>query len=284
MMKKLLAIGMLVGASATQAFAPQAGTWVITAENNGQPGRGFGLDVQNSTLVMQMYGYESSGSPTFYLTAGALTNNQYAGPLMQYRNGRFFGSGERNGQEAGNAGTVKMRFVSGTQGFITFPGEAEKEISRFSFAYPAGPDGLKGVWLFSPLDTVTPSADFFRLEQNIGATDGGNGLVVSSNGRVGCEHQTKGALAGSVLCIRVNSSGKLDRAYQMVYSVNEGEGLLLSPSGQPTALAVMRRLTNSKDSGTGVLHKHSEAQELSEADALNLRSEFEALKASTLND
>ncbi|WP_313301133.1 hypothetical protein [Diaphorobacter sp.] len=284
MKKKLLAISLLLGTSLAQAFAPQAGTWVITAENNGQPGRGFGLDVQNSTLVMQMYGYESSGSPTFYLTAGALTNNQYAGPLMQYRNGRFFGSGERNGQEAGNAGTVKMRFVSGTQGFITFPGEAEKEIARFSFAYPAGPDGLKGIWLFSPLDTVTPSADFFRLEQNIGATDGGNGLVMSTNGRVGCEHQTKGTLAGSVLCVRLNASGKLDRGYQMVYSVNEGEGLLLTPSGEPTALAVMRRLGNSTDVGTGVLHKSSDAQELSEAAAQNFRGEFEAFKASTQND
>ena len=91
----------------------------------------------------------SSGTPTFYLSAGAYRNGTYSGQLGQYRNGRHLGSGARDGVATGSAGVVSMRFVSGTQGFITFPGEAEKSISRYSFAYNNRPESLRGIWLFN---------------------------------------------------------------------------------------------------------------------------------------
>ena len=85
MLKKFVLIGGLLGASMAQAFAPQAGVWVITTENNGQPGRGMALDVQGEKLVMQMYAYDSTGNPTFYLTSGAISDNAFTGKLFALR-------------------------------------------------------------------------------------------------------------------------------------------------------------------------------------------------------
>ena len=55
---------------------------------------------------MQMYAYDSSGYPTFYLTAGRYANERYTGVLNKYRNGRYFGSGARNGTPDGDAGVM----------------------------------------------------------------------------------------------------------------------------------------------------------------------------------
>ncbi len=284
MLKKVALVAALMSAGLAQAFAPQAGTWVVDAENNGQPGRGFGLDVQNSTLVMQMYAYESNGNPTFYLSAGQYKNNAYSGQLNQYRGGRYLGSGDRNGAEAGSAGTVSMRFTSGTTGFITFPGEQEKAISRFSFAYAKDAASLRGIWMFSPLNSLTPTSDFVQLQTVTSATSSGNGMVISTDGTFGCENQTSGELKGTVLCVRVSSSGTLLRAYQMIYSVNDGEGIYVNGTGSSSSSAVMRRLANTSMEGTGPILKNAEEQEVSEANVLNLQEQLSAFAATLIKN
>ena len=257
--KKIVLMSALLSAGLAQAFVPQAGTWVIDAENNGQPGRGFGLDVQNNTLVMQMYAYESSGAPTFYLSAGAYRNGTYSGQLGQYRNGRYLGSGARDGVATGSAGVVSMRFVSGTQGFITFPGEAEKSISRYSFAYNSSPESLRGIWLLNGIGDYSVNTDFIKLDRISAGTSDGSGIVSSTDGRMACENMVKGSLAGKVLCIKLNSSGQLSRGYLFVYSVNDGEGLSGPKDSPSDELLVVRRLANADSVGTGVLVKATPA-------------------------
>ncbi len=44
-------------AMAAREFTPQAGLWMIAAERNGEPGRGFSLDVQGNTVFMQVFNY-----------------------------------------------------------------------------------------------------------------------------------------------------------------------------------------------------------------------------------
>ena len=89
--KKFVAAALFMGAGLVHAFAPQAGTWVVTSEVDGKPGRGFGIDVQNTTLVMQMYAYEASGQPTFYLAVGQVSDSRTTTPLTRYTGGRHFG-------------------------------------------------------------------------------------------------------------------------------------------------------------------------------------------------
>ncbi|QIL82673.1 hypothetical protein G7047_24105 [Diaphorobacter sp. HDW4A] len=266
MFKKVIAVSALLAAGCVQAFTPQAGTWIVNSENNGQPGRGFGLDVQGTTLVLQMYAYDAAGNSTFYLSAGKLGgNHQYSGALNQYRGGRHFGSGDLSGREVGSAGQVSMRFVSGTQGYITFPNESEKEISRYSFAYGTGPESLLGIWLFSGIDVYGVESDFVGLSKISKGTDDGSGMVSTSDYRFACENMTRGSLAGKVLCIKLNASGQWIRGYLFAYSVNDGEGVSGPKADTSSELLIVRRLTNVDSDGTGILAKN-EAVESSEND------------------
>lgn len=265
--KKIVLLGALLGTGLAQAFSPQSGTWIVTSEQNGKPGRGLAIDVQDNTLVMQMYAYDTNGNATFYITSSTLANDRYSAALNKYRGGRYLGSGDLTGKEDGSAGTVSMRFESGTKGFITLPGEAEKAISRFNFAYGNDQQGLKGIWLFSPLNSTTPIGDFVRLEKTHAPGENGNGLITTAEGTFGCEYQVKGSGAGTVICAKVTLAGKLLYGYQFTYSVNEGEGYYVKSASQGS-LATMRRLGNRAGIGTGITIKTEPSDEAA-APAIN---------------
>lgn len=261
MFKKWAPLGLLAAAGLAHAFAPQSGTWVVTSEVNGKPGRGLAIDVQDKTLVMQMYAYDASGNATFYLTSGAINNNQYSGTLNKYRGGRYLGSGDLTGQDNGNDGNVSMRFESGTKGYVKFPGEQEKEISRFNFAYGPNPQSLKGMWLLTPLTSTNPLSDFVELVNEIGASESGSGTVASKDNRFGCDNLVRGVNAGWVMCVKLNAANQLTRTYFFKYAVNDGEGLTGLTAATANDLLVVRRLTNSSNDGTGVVLKNAGAQE-----------------------
>ncbi|MFN3376290.1 MAG: hypothetical protein ACK40S_07045 [Burkholderiaceae bacterium] len=259
LLSRLVATAATLWALSAQAFAPQAGTWIVSAELDGKPGRGMAIDVQNDTFVMQMYAYESSGHPTFYLAVGTLSNHQVVAPLTRYEGGRFLGSAPRSGVPAGSPGSVRMRFTSGITGFVTFPGEPERAMHRVNFAYPFAQSSLRGVWSFNSLGSMGLTAEAVQLTTSAGSTSGGNGIVATSDGRFGCEHQTSGELAGGVLCVKLNSSGQVQRAYFFVYSVNEGEGYMQSEGVADDQLLSVRRLTTPSGVGTGIVIKEAPA-------------------------
>ncbi len=259
LMKKYAIACVVLGSSfAAHAFMPQAGTWAVTSEVNGKPGRGFGLDVQNSTLVMQMYAYDPSGNPTFYLSAGTISGNNYSGQLNKYRGGRYFGSGDMQGREDGSAGTVRMRFVSGTQGFIQFPNEPEKAINRFNFAYDTSAESLRGAWVLSAIHQTTPSldkVDFFGLEVPIKGTSFSSGAMASANYQYSCESLTSGPNAGLVMCAKFSPSGDIQRVNFFQLSVNEGEGWAGASSATANDVLFARRVRNTTGDYTGIYYK-----------------------------
>lgn len=273
MFKKILATAAIAVTGLAHAYTPQTGTWIVSSELNGKPGRGLAIDVQGTTLVMQMYAYDASGNSTFYLTSGTIADHKYSGTLNKYRGGRHLGSGDLSGQEIGNDGVVSMRFLSGTKGYIKFPNEAEKEISRFNFSYSSSPDSLKGIWLLTSIGSISNQADFVKLEMAMDATSTGSGMVATKDYRFACENIVKGALSGTVLCIKLSASGTLSRGYNFIYSVNDGEGVSGPASAPSNDALVVRRLTNIAADGTGVVIKNSDASE-----ALNpevMRAAFE---------
>lgn len=160
--------------------APASGTWIVTGEKNGQPGRGMAIDVQTGTLVMQVYNYQADGHATFHLGVGAFANGQASAPLKSYQGGRYFGSGPRSGTEASSAGEVFLDFSSPTRGHIRFPGEGAVAIERFVFA-PVAPDpaSLLGNWTFH--DTTNKETAHVALTQVDGtaATTAGGGVRCS---------------------------------------------------------------------------------------------------------
>lgn len=235
-----------------QAFMPQAGTWVVTSEVNGRPGRGLALDVQNNIFVLQMYAYESSGQPTFYLATGTLANNSGIADLQRFTGGRYLGSAPLSGILDKAVGQVRLRFTSGVAGFIQLPGESEVAISRFNFGYAVAPASLVGYWNFSSIGSAGLNADLVSLSVLGNATNDGNGLVMSSNGLFGCEHQVRGASANTVVCVKINSAGQLLASYRFIYSVNEGEGFSKILGSDDQWLSV-RRLTTAGGLGTGIV-------------------------------
>ncbi len=142
----------LVAAHADTGFTPQSGTWIVSGELDGKPGRGMAIDVQDGVIVMQVYNYREGGSATFHLATGSVVDNQVSAPLLQYRGGRYFGSAARSGVEDGNAGDVQIRFTSGSAGTVQFPGEAPVAMQRYRFDGTA-PDKLLGrYWIVALLD------------------------------------------------------------------------------------------------------------------------------------
>jgi hypothetical protein len=116
---------------AARDFTPQAGTWVVTDELDGKPGRGLAIDVQGNTFFMQVFGYEKNGDATFYTATGQMDGNSVTAPLMRYKGGRSFGSEARDAVEDQSLGNVRVNFRNGVAGTVQFPGEPETAIERF---------------------------------------------------------------------------------------------------------------------------------------------------------
>lgn len=277
--KQWAAAALLACAMGAHAYEPQAGTWVVTSEVNGKPGRGLSVDVQNGTLALQMYAYEGNGQPTFYLAVGQVSDNRVTARLNRYTGGPYFGGPAQSGTEAGSPGNVSIRFTSGTTGFITFPNEPEKAISRFNFGYPRTAPSLLGLWTFTSIGSEGVRTDVVQLSGFLPATRTGNGLAVSSDNLFGCEHQVSGELAGTVLCVRVTSGGSLLRAYAMNYSVNDGEGYSQGASSNNQQLMVVRRVATLQGDGTGIVYKASEEASTPPSPLLQqaLRNQLEAV-------
>ena len=245
--------------TSAQAFVPSAGTWLVNEEVNGKPGRGFSVDVQNRIIGMQMFAYEQNGQPTFYMASGSLNNNQASLPLNRYQGGRYLGSGDRSGVEAGSPGTVSIRFTSSTTGYIRLPGEGEKAISRYEFGYSRNDAAsIMGTWSFvgAVNGTNTVYTEVEDLYTNIGPTSAsGAGLVVNKSLTFACEQQVSGQLAGLTLCIRLSSAGQTQRIYAIRWSLHDGEGDLNDKNGNFLGAAFARRLIDGNKNGTGLLRR-----------------------------
>ena len=261
MLKKCLMAMALAGVTASHAFAPHTGTWIVTSEANGKPGRGLAIDVQGNTLVMQMYAYDANGNATFYMTSGTIANNQFSSALNKYRGGRYVGSGDLIGQDAGSAGTVSLRFDSGTTGFITLPGEPEKAINRFSFAYGSSPQSLKGAWLLTPLSSTNPQSDYMFLVNENAASQYGSGMVTTQDNRFGCENLVSGPNAGTVACVKLNASNQVAQVYYFKYMVNDGEGLTGPTMEKANISLSVRRVTDPNGFSNGIWLKSEAASE-----------------------
>ena len=122
---------------AARDFTPQSGTWVVSSEVDGQPGRGLAIDVQGNTFYMQVFDYRPDGSATFHAAMGAMQGNTVTAPLHSYRGGRYFGGPAQYGEVDSSPGNVTLNFSDGLHGTIELPGEAPVAIRRFLVRDPA---------------------------------------------------------------------------------------------------------------------------------------------------
>lgn len=116
---------------AARNFTPQSGTWVVSSEVDGKPGRGLAIDVQGNAFFMQVFGYEKNGDATFHMATGQLDGDTITAPLMRYTGGRSFGSAARDAAAEQSVGDVTVSFRNGLKGTVQFPGEPAVAIERF---------------------------------------------------------------------------------------------------------------------------------------------------------
>ena len=245
MFKRIAAAACVVFSGWVQAFTPQPGTWIVTSELNGAPGRGIAIDVQGDTLVMQMYAYERSGAPTFYMAAGTLANNQVTTQLGRYSGGRYLGSGPMSGKEDGSPGNVTLRFTSGISGFITLPGESEVAIKRFEFGLSRTPAAVAGTWVYVGTDSDDDFGDLVTLSRELGTTSTGTGFVADAAGKIGCEYRTVDDGPYNMYCGQVSDSTVTWIAKVRVMG-NEAEGVALDANGRPDGVVYLRKLRDGK--------------------------------------
>jgi hypothetical protein len=242
----LKVICLLFGLSTTAwAFMPAGGLWIVDAENNGQAGRGFQIEVENEVMVLTYYGYRADGSSVFYLASGPIVGNSFSGALTEYQNGNALGATWNNpASEVGSAGTVHATFTSGQHGTITFPGETPKTISKLPFGYANGPQGLLGTYLFATIASTTEYTDYYTLSEVTGAsTADGNGIVTDSSISFACEYQVSGELNGAVVCVEVTETDFSD-SYFFKISGDRGTGVgTWASSSTYYPLHVLRTLT-----------------------------------------
>jgi hypothetical protein len=116
------------------SFQPETGWWWNPAE----PGRGFGIEVQGTALMMVGYMYDGSGNPTWFLTQNTMTTSQtYQGALVEYGDGQTLtGTYRSPGVRNAALGTVSLQFDSTTTATLTLPNGRSMAIQRFAFYTP----------------------------------------------------------------------------------------------------------------------------------------------------
>lgn len=253
--KKLLVASALTYTGWVSAFMPQPGTWIISGELNGEPGRGFAMDVQGETLVVQVFAYEASGHPTFYTASGAVNNNIFTAKLGRYSGGRYLGGPMQPGREDSTPGNVTIRFTSGIDGFIKLPGEPEVAIQRYEFGSQKLPTELLGRWV---IDTNVDQnhAEVLDLVRVESATPGGTGFVAErTTGEVfGCEFRVINDGPYNLYCgERVGSSMRV--MVKLLLSGIEGEGVVINSStGAVSGHIYMRKLRDKNGKSLGIMH------------------------------
>lgn len=226
MFKKWLLCVALLSTAIAHAFTPQSGSWVIDDELDGKPGRGMTLDVQNTTMVMTMYAYETNGQPTFYVGAGTYSNGAGSVTLQRYAGGVFLGStSPMSATGTGSPGAVAFQFTSGTKGTMTLPGEPPKAITRYEFGYASFRDSLIGSWVFS-VHNDTENGENRGASEIIFLGSAGHTFVGNSGLYIKCDNPSTGTYAGYVACARTDNTGRLLKTYYFKVSGDIGEGFV----------------------------------------------------------
>ncbi|MGE8320682.1 MAG: hypothetical protein ACN6O3_18165 [Comamonas sp.] len=170
--------------TSTTSFMPNNGTWVVADELTGKPGRGIGLDVQDTTVIAQVFDYLPDGRPAFHM--GSASNYLWSSAdlaLKRYEGGRRFGGPAQSAHETEEAGTLRLAPNPEDRTLLPllqFPGEAPKPIRRLVLDGGSWQERLKGVWLFRWLGEAPDAPPFVNLNQT------GEDFVSNDDGSVQC--------------------------------------------------------------------------------------------------
>ncbi|MFC3216866.1 hypothetical protein ACFODQ_02285 [Comamonas sp. JC664] len=173
-------------------YALESGTWVVSSELRGLPGRGISIELQKPVtsedhmLFMSVYDYESNGQATFHSLLGAHDAsttpepNTPDLPTVQYQSGRYFGGPAAIASFKADAGlTRSIHFTAPSVGTLAFPGEQAVQIERFYYGVnKASAQSLRGSWVLLSQTDAIPSRSFrFQTRDANSVIDAASGYV-----------------------------------------------------------------------------------------------------------
>lgn len=235
---RLIAVAALLAISfAASAFEPRTGQWW----NPNESGRGFNIDIQEGTMVVAVYTYDTAGNAQWYLAAGPMTNGQrnFTATLDKYRGGQCVTCNYSAASVTGNDGVISVAFTDETSATVTLPGGRTTTIQPINFGYGDSPQALLGEWIYTE-DIVITFADRFNFTQLVPGTSngaGGNSVAFDPIKAAGCELNVRGSDAGYVVCVDVDSKGETTNTYRYRFGLDQTfDGAWISPTGAQYAM------------------------------------------------
>lgn len=179
-MKKLLFAVFLLFCSTVHAITPATGAWYNPAES----GRGFIIEVQNSTLSMASYVYDSKGNQIWYTSVGTYNESSktWSATLDSTSGGQCLGcSYTKPTSKVSAGGAVSITFSDTEHGTITYPG-GSSPIQHLNYGYVSPTDYFQGEWVFSFDNAGVVTSQWVVFNTHYTATDG---TVYSEGGQDG---------------------------------------------------------------------------------------------------
>lgn len=126
------ALGAVRAASSGTAWmglaVPHSGWWWNAAEG----GRGYAIEIRNGNLFMAGFQYETTGSPTWFVSTGSMTDPMhYVGQVSPYQGGQTLLGAFHAATPGASLGQISLSFAGANQGSILWPGGQVTPITRF---------------------------------------------------------------------------------------------------------------------------------------------------------
>ncbi|THJ33207.1 hypothetical protein E8K88_09760 [Lampropedia aestuarii] len=229
-------------ATDVQYVVPQSGIWVIPEELNGEPGRGFAIDVDGDTLALQVFGYEPSGDATFHIGSSPFV----PGHISQIELRQPLASTQQN------PGKASLSFDSMTTGTIALPGEPARKIVRFALSGPPDARALAGLWRFNVPGKAALSTTLSNVQ---GST------IRSDDGLFNCSFVSLASTLGqgNTLCSYTPPTEDADTSsYQFIFKWERGLSdfygqLLNNETGVTAGTGISRIAYLGRDAAAGTL-------------------------------
>src|SRR6185436_15070668 len=150
---RILAMLLLAFAGVAHAWLPESGWYWNPSES----GRGFNIEVQDSSIFLAAFVYRPDGTPVWYTAGGPMTNDRFwTADLFETTQGQCMGCAYRAPTGIG-VGKATIAFTSERTAIITILGVGVSA-TRYDFTGvgTASRDALFGEWSTTEGDPAFP--------------------------------------------------------------------------------------------------------------------------------
>lgn len=163
-MKFLLGLLLCLFSTVSNALTPESGWWW----NESESGRGFSIELQNNTIFMSGFLYDSAGAPFWFVTSApySQTTNQFEGDMLSLRGGQCITCTYKPAILQPTVGRIKILFSSPSTATITWPG-GTLPITRQIYGVSSGIDRLFGTFAFSVVTGTLHNGQWITFNQTM---------------------------------------------------------------------------------------------------------------------